>query len=140
MNKDKNPRKPKVYIAGPMTGKEFFNFPAFDKAAEKLRAAGYDPINPADLDRVAWHFAGYPTQALMEEIKKQLGGKEAFVKSCISRDITAILSLKDGDALYLLKGWHKSVGAKGEKAVTEWVKLACNIDIIYEGGLNGAGL
>ena len=39
---------PRIYIAGPMTGIPEFNFPAFDKAAQAWREAGWDVCNPAD--------------------------------------------------------------------------------------------
>lgn len=38
----------RIYIAGPMTGHPDFNHPAFNKAADKLRALGYEVENPAD--------------------------------------------------------------------------------------------
>lgn len=37
----------KLYIAGPMTGLPDFNYPAFFQAAQRLRAAGHKPLNPA---------------------------------------------------------------------------------------------
>lgn len=37
----------RLYIAGPMTGYDEYNYPAFDAAEEDLRAAGYLPFNPA---------------------------------------------------------------------------------------------
>ena len=40
-----------VYVAGPMRGKKFFNFPAFDDAKEDLESQGFSVISPADLDR-----------------------------------------------------------------------------------------
>lgn len=39
----------RLYIAGPMTGYEDFNYPAFFAAADQLRAVGYRVINPADI-------------------------------------------------------------------------------------------
>lgn len=40
--------KNKVYISGPMTGIEDYNFPSFHKAARQLRGLGYDVFNPAE--------------------------------------------------------------------------------------------
>jgi hypothetical protein len=37
----------KIYIAGPMSGLERNNYPAFHDAASVLEAAGYQPISPA---------------------------------------------------------------------------------------------
>jgi dUTP pyrophosphatase len=39
----------KVYIAGPMSGLPESNYPAFNHAADRLRAAGFTPLNPAIL-------------------------------------------------------------------------------------------
>lgn len=38
----------RVYLAGPMTGIADYNFPAFNAAAARLRAVGFDVVNPAD--------------------------------------------------------------------------------------------
>ena len=34
-------KKPRVYIAGPMRGRPFYNFPAFDKACSELNQQGF---------------------------------------------------------------------------------------------------
>lgn len=50
----------RLYVAGPMTGYKDHNFPAFDAAARKLRAAGFDVENPADTGLVEdWEWADY---------------------------------------------------------------------------------
>ncbi|MGF0241212.1 DUF4406 domain-containing protein [Rhodococcus sp. IEGM1300] len=41
-------RANRLYLAGPMTGFEDFNFPAFNKVAAELRARGYIVENPAE--------------------------------------------------------------------------------------------
>ncbi|CAM3173322.1 DUF4406 domain-containing protein [Pseudomonas fluorescens] len=41
-------RANRVYVAGPMTGIEDFNYPAFNAVADQLRAQGYEVENPAD--------------------------------------------------------------------------------------------
>lgn len=40
----------RLYIAGPMSGIQSFNIPAFDALAADLRAAGHDVVSPAELD------------------------------------------------------------------------------------------
>lgn len=50
-------RARRLYLAGPMTGFEDFNFPAFNKMAAKLRAIGYIVENPAEhgvVDDAEW--------------------------------------------------------------------------------------
>jgi len=84
----------KVYIAGPMSGYEEFNFPAFNRVEELLRGTyGYKHvINPAKL---------HPTTDLpwVEFLKRDL------------RELTTC------DAVFLLEGWEKSRGATLEAFV-----------------------
>lgn len=40
----------KLYIAGPMSGYPELNFPAFHAEAARLRALGYEIVNPAEID------------------------------------------------------------------------------------------
>lgn len=50
----------KLYLSGPMTGIEDYNFPAFNAAADALRELGYDVTNPADTGIVeGWTWSDY---------------------------------------------------------------------------------
>lgn len=84
----------KVYIAGPMSGYEELNFPAFNRAEELLRESyGYEHVvNPAKF---------HPTTDLpwVEFLKLDLQ------------------ELIDCDAVFLLEGWEKSQGATFEAVV-----------------------
>jgi hypothetical protein len=44
--------KPRLYLAGPMTGYPELNFPAFVAMASKLRAAGFEVISPNEINEV----------------------------------------------------------------------------------------
>lgn len=78
----------RIYIAGPMTGLPEFNYPAFNKAAAKLRAIGYEVENPAENpDQPSWqHYmrlavrqlASCEAVALLPEWEHSRGAKEEF--------------------------------------------------------------
>ena len=84
----------KVYIAGPMSGYEEFNFPAFNRVEELLRGTyGYKHVvNPAKLHRTT-------NLPWVEFLKRDL------------------LELITCDAVFLLEGWEKSRGATLEAFV-----------------------
>lgn len=105
-----------IYIAGPMTGIEDFNRAAFAKAAERLSAEGwtvYDPVVIGELYGTAEDLEADP-ELLAKVIKAELG----FVARA--------------DAIYLLDGWERSVGAKRELLVA----LGCGLEILTEKGKN----
>lgn len=107
------------YIAGPMRGIAYFNFPAFDAATIEVEALGYTPISPADLDRDAgFDFSKLPADTDLESIGFSL-------LDAIDRDVDA---LKECDAIYMLQGWEKSKGARAEFALAEWMGL----DVIHQ--------
>lgn len=108
----------KVYVAGPMRGKPYFNFPAFDTASAELREAGFDPVSPAEMDRDV----GFDPETFAEDFDwHDLGACEFDLHLAIDRDVAA---LKKCDAIYLLRGWEKSRGSLAEKAMAEWLDLA----------------
>ncbi len=82
----------RVYLAGPMTGYEDHNFPAFHAAAERLRGSGLEVVNPADhglLSGLGW------SDYMRWDLVKLAG--------C--------------HAVYVLPGWEKSKGASLEISI-----------------------
>ena len=90
---------PLVYVAGPMTGIEDFNFPAFAAAAERLKLNGYEVINPADNDN------GDPEQAAQSGTPWE---------DYMRKDLADVL---EADAVAVLPGWQRSRGASLEVTV-----------------------
>lgn len=98
----------KIYLAGPMTGLPEFNFPAFDRFADILSAAGYEVVNPAQMDRDV----GFdPTSTVVSK---------EFLRDALRRDLSAICEC---DGIAMLPGWEKSGGAR-----VEWT-LACHLGL-----------
>lgn len=79
----------RIYVAGPMTGLPDLNFPAFHRAAHALRYRGHEAINPAEIN----------------------AGQTAGWIECMRADIAQLVTC---DAIYLLKRWEKSLGARLE--------------------------
>jgi hypothetical protein len=103
----------KIYIAGPMLGKEDRNFPAFFAAEEKLKKLGYDVVNPARLSK---DLADKMTEGDLDRIPR---------KEYIKQDL---LSLVTCDAIYMLDGWDNSCGATVEKRVAHELELQILFD------------
>ena len=91
--------KPTIYIAGPMRGRPDFNRAAFNAAAERLAARGWNPINPVDIEKI------YPC---VDEDGHVFRGR-LFDLMDVERSFVA-----HADAIYLLDGWEESIGAKRE--------------------------
>lgn len=103
-----------MYIAGPMTGIPYFNFPAFDRARDVLEADGWIVTSPADLDRDH----GFDPSYLPACHNWRIVPFDFCLADAVRRDLNAI---QQCDALALLPGWERSKGANAEKAVAEWL-------------------
>ena len=79
----------KIYIAGPMTGRPQFNYPAFHQAAALLRAAGHVVINPA------------------ENPAPECGSWLGYMRMSVAQVASV-------DCLVMLPGWPFSKGARIE--------------------------
>ena len=108
----------KLYIAGPMRGYQFYNFPAFDRTRDRLLALGHTPISPADLDR-ARGFDGLncspddPCLGIPQTDNFEL-------HMCIRDDTKAII---DADGIcFISDAWYKSLGACAEALLAVWAK------------------
>ena len=89
----------RIYISGPMTGHENHNFPAFHAAAERFRLAGWEVANPAE----------------------NFGGRTDLPRETYLRADMAMLARCD--AIALLPGWERSVGATLETVVAKELGL-----------------
>lgn len=83
-----------MYLSGPMTGIEDWNYPAFHTAARKLRSSGCAVVNPAEA------YEGNTTLPF-----------DVYLR----HDLRSIL--QDCDTIVVLPGWEKSPGAVLEVAV-----------------------
>jgi hypothetical protein len=102
----------KIYIAGPMSGVEDFNFPLFFETEKKLKELGYEVINPAHNDGET-----------VEEALASAGTPERPTNSWayyMRRDLPSVLSV---DALCVLPGWQRSKGASLEVQVAQALGL-----------------
>jgi hypothetical protein len=94
-----------------MRGIVLHNFPAFDEAAEHLRASGHKVFNPA-------------------EHVRELGFDECTVEKVSPETLCAMFRwdfarIQESDAVVFLPGWEKSEGAKAERVLAFCLGLEC---------------
>ena len=116
----------KVYLAGPMRGIPNFNFPMFDRAAERLRSQGYEVFSPADHDR---ELNGQEIEDQNPEGNEDLAAKRNgfSIRKALQADLTWIC--RHADAVALLPGWENSTGATAERATA----IALGLSLIILG-------
>lgn len=90
-----------IYIAGPMTGHEDLNYPAFNQAEQELTGAGHRVLNPARQDL----------------------GPEA---SWLDYMRLAVRDVSRADGVCLLPGWSESRGANVEYDLATGLGLPCH--------------
>jgi hypothetical protein len=105
-----------------MRGYLHFNYPAFEQAAKQLRAQGHKVISPAELD-LASGFSPYALDPNRDW--SDLSDLDFCLDDAIHRDVEALKRCK---AIYMLRGWEKSTGAKAERQLAIW--MGC--EVLYE--------
>ena len=100
--------KPRIYLAGPMTGLPLENYPAFNAEAARLRAIGYHVENPAENPRQdSWL---------------------AYMRQSIRQMLTC-------DAVALLPAWKRSKGALLEHGLAISLGIKARPCAEYQGKL-----
>lgn len=119
--------KPRLYLAGPMSGYLEFNFPAFFAAQKMFEDKGWEVFNPANKDsEIAVREDGsFEAGDAKKLIASGWDFREAYHWDCHK----VIYS----NAIYMLRGWEASPGARGEHAVAVAMqKHYPEYKIIYE--------
>lgn len=106
----------RIYIAGPMRGYKYYNFPAFDAAAERLRRLGFDPVSPADMDRAL----GFDPMTLPDDHDWNKLPQGWDIREVAKRCCDAVIGC---DCIYIMNGSVSSQGALTERAVAVWCGL-----------------
>lgn len=102
----------RFYLAGPMSSIPDLNFPLFHAEAARLRALGYDVINPAEINGGADELVACAKMTPAEHL--------AHWRRCMRADIAALLTC---DGIALLQGWERSKGASLEHHVASELGL-----------------
>jgi hypothetical protein len=110
-------RKRVLYIAGPMRGIAWFNYPMFDRVAKELREAGNEVISPADEDRLHDGFNPYANPAHAHPDACTFPKTMDF-SNTVRRCLEAVLRC---DEIVLLPGWENSNGAVAELTLAMWL-------------------
>jgi len=100
----------KCYIAGPMTGIENFNFPAFQEASNTLRRAEWFVYSPNEND------------AERGEEAREDGVPQYPLKHYMVTDLAQVCK---SDAVFFLPGWENSKGAMLEFTVAQALEIPC---------------
>jgi hypothetical protein len=110
--------KPAIYIAGPMSGIPNYNRELFNETAEAFEDGGWEVFNPAENDVEL--FGSH------EECDKAIeADRQGALRIMLGSDLDYICSR--ANAIAMLPGWEKSLGARAEHATA----VALGLEIIY---------
>lgn len=111
-----------IYISGGMTGYKNFNYPKFNRVAKELRDKGYTVVNPAtDVKPMLLNGKEIGIGELHEMMDKGEISQDESWKCFLRGDIVKLMT--DCTAIYLLKRWNKSKGARFERSCAKRMKF-----------------
>lgn len=120
--------KTAIYIAGPMTGYENFNFPAFDHAEKYLRSMGYEDIgNPARWDRET--YGNKIQENTRGDVTKAVIDTGFDLRKTLNKDLSWLCTTATD--IFMMMGWENSKGARAEHATA----VALGLGVQYQKGL-----
>lgn len=103
------------YLAGPMSNRPAFNFPAFHAAAGTLRKQDYNICNPAELDS--------EIERRWAEASPDGAHDKALYIECLRRDLRIILN-HNCVGIICLSDWFESFGARAVEVYNaKWLGL-----------------
>jgi hypothetical protein len=98
----------KVYIAGPMTGRQYYNLHAFEKAQREWRLRGHEASTPFEHNNVVWRRV-YGRD--FDPAADRCDYGDPMLADMFAEDIAGLCR---ADAIVLLDGWRDSRGARVE--------------------------
>lgn len=109
----------KLYIIGPIAGKEDGNRQAFMNAAGHLNSLGYYPINPHMIGtRSCFSYACQPSGRKVVE--------DGHTEAChLRHDLQHLLG---ADGVYVLLGWEASAGGRTELTIA----AQCGLELYFQ--------
>ena len=111
-----------IYISGPMSNYKSFNYPKFVRIAQELRAKGHKVLNPATQVKPMLPDGKVIT---IKELHRRMEtgeiSQEESWKCFLRGDVIALV--KKCNAIYLLKNWKGSRGARFERSIAKRMKF-----------------
>lgn len=105
-----------AYIAGPMTNRAHFNFPAFDAVAARARELGIDVSNPHEHDQATYPGIDTAAATLIGDVVGLAAEVGFSFAAAMQWDLSEVARC---EAIILLPEWETSTGAKAERFVAE---------------------
>ena len=95
-----------------MRGIPQYNIHAFNEAEAYIKSTGHDAINPCKLDIDS----GID---IYNESPHKVWSTD-HLRDIVIRDISELVKC---DAIYMLEGWEKSIGASAEYSIARWLGI-----------------